>query len=383
MEMKRNKLFFLITTFQIFFIASLILSIGCSREKGVKEEEIKIGAILPLTGDAALYGENAKNAIELAKDEVNNSGGIQGRKLEIIYEDSQARADMAVSSANKLINVDHVQAIIGGMASSEVMAMAPIMNSNKVILISPSATSHDITDSGDYIFRTIVSDIYDGTAMARFVIKKGFKSAAVFYVNEAGPEGVAKAFSKEFIKLGGNVVIIETSQRGERDFRSQIAKLEDKNIELVYFALYPVETEFFVRQYRELKNNKPLFTHQLIDDPEILKKLGTAADGILFTTPKVTPETGGEPVKHFYDSYIAKYKKEPQNFASNSYDALMLLANAMKTGLSSENIKHKLYEVKNYHGASGVLSIDKNGDVEQEMSIMKIENSKSVTYQEN
>lgn len=383
MEMKRNKLFFLISTFQILFIVSLILSIGCSSEKDAKEEEIKIGAILPLTGDAALYGENAKNAIELAKEEVNNSGGIQGRKLEIIYEDSQAKADLAVSSSNKLINVDHVQAIIGGMASSEVMAMASIMNSNKVILISPSATSHEITDSGDYIFRTIVSDTYDGTAMARFVIKNGFKSAAVFYVNEAGPEGVAKAFLNEFIKLGGNVVITETSQRGERDFRSQITKLEDKNIELVYFALYPVETEFFVRQYRELKINKPLFTHQLIDDPGVLKNLGTAADGILFTTPKVTPEIGGESVKHYYNSYIAKYKKEPQNFASNSYDALMLLANVMKTGLSSENIKQKLYEVKNYHGASGILSIDKNGDVEQEMSIMKIENSKSVAYLDN
>lgn len=368
-----------IVVISILVISLMVFSFGCAKKE--ESKEIKIGAILPLTGDAALYGENAKNAIELAKDEVNNSGGVKGNKITIIYEDSQAKADLAINAANKLINVDHVSVILGGMSSSEVMALAPIMNKSKVVLVSPSATSHEITNAGDYIFRTIVSDIYDGKAMAKFAAQKGYRKAAVLYVTEAGPEGVAKAFAKEFEMLGGKLILSEKSQRGDRDFRSQIVKFKDKNIEIVYFALYPVESELFVRQYRELKIDKPLFTHQLIDDPEVLKKLSNAADGIIFTSPKIAPEAGGEMVKRFYERYQTKYKKEPQNFAPNSYDALVLVAEAMKKyGLKTDEVKQGLYSVKDYHGASGVLSMDKNGDVEQNMTIMVLKGAKAVVY---
>ncbi len=378
MNIHRKSEIFLILTF-ILILLTVFFS-GCSKKE---ENEIRIGVILPLTGDAALYGENAKNAIELAKEKINSSGGIKGKKIVMIYEDSQAKADLAVNAANKLINVNHVANIVGGMSSSEVMALAPIMNKNKVVLISPSATSHEITNAGDYIFRTIVSDIYDGTAMARFAVQKGHKTAAVFYASEAGPEGVARAFSGEFERLGGKIVLSESSQRGDKDFRSQLIKLKDRNSDMVYFALYPVESELFVRQYKELRIANPLFTHQLIDDPDVLKKLGDSADGIIFTSPKITPKAGGEVVKHFYENYHARYNKDPQNFAPNSYDAIMLLAEVMeKYGQGADKVKQGLYSIKDYHGASGVLSFDKNGDVEQNMTIMVIKGSKPLIYSE-
>ncbi len=369
-----------LTIITILLASLMVFSFGCVKKD---EKEIKIGAILPLTGDAALYGEIAKSAIELAKEEINAEGGINGKPMSIVYEDSQVKPELAVNSANKLINVDNVQVIVGAMASSEVMALAPIMNDKKVILISPSSTSHEITNAGDYIFRTIVSDIFDGTAMARFVSQKGYRNAAVFYVSEAGPEGVAKAFIGEFQKSGGTVALTEVCQRGERDFRSQIIKLKNKTVDIVYFALYPVETEFFVRQYRELKADKPLFTHQLIDDPEVLKKLGAATDGIIFSSPKLTPDVGGPEVKSFYEKYKQKYKKAPQNFASNSYDAIKLIAYTMNHfGTSSDEIKKGLYSIKDYKGASGTLTIDQNGDVDQQMLIMIIRNDQPTLYQD-
>lgn len=367
-------------TNSFFLVLVILFSFGCGKEE---KKEIRLGAILPLTGDAALYGTTAKNAIDLARDEINSAGGIHGEPLGIIYEDSQAKADLAINAMNKLVNINHVPAIIGPMSSSEVMALAPIANSKKVVLISPAATSHEVTNAGDYVFRTIVSDIFDGTAMARFISECGISNVAVIYALEAGPEGVAKAFIKEFQKLGGNIALTDVSQRGDRDFRTQIIKLNGKEIKAVYFALYPNETEIFVRQYRELGIGKPLFTHQLIDDPDILRKLGKGADGIIFTSPKLTIETGGTIVNNFYNDFTKKYGKEPQNFASNAYDATKLLAHAIqKFGEKPENIKSGLYSVKSYEGASGILSIDQNGDVDQKMQIMIIKNSKPVKYRD-
>ncbi len=363
-------------------ILGLIISLGmlgCAK----KEKEIKIGAILPLTGDAALYGEICKTGMDLAVEEINSKGGLKGSKISIVYEDSQADPKLAVGATNKLITVDKVNAIVGAMGSSEVMAIAPILNEKRVVLISPAATSHEITQAGDYIFRTIVSDVYDGIAMARFAYhNKGIKTVGVFYMTEVGPQGVAEAFIDEFKKLGGTILNVEKCSRGEKDFRTPISRIDKKNPDAIYFALYPRESELFVRQIRELGVNRFLMTHQLIDDPEVLDKLGKAADGIIFTTPKLTPETGGIGVKLFYEKYRKKYEKEPQQFASNSYDAVMLLTNAMETyGFDSESIKTGLYEVKDYKGASGLLSIDENGDVQQKMLIMQIKDTKPVPCQ--
>jgi len=363
-------------------ILGLVISlgmVGC----GKKEKEIKIGAVLPLTGDAAVYGEIVKNSMDLASEKINSKRGIKGHKLIILYEDSQAKPELAVNSANKLTTVNKVSVIIGAMSSSEVLAIAPILNEKKVILISPAATSHEITNAGDYIFRTIVSDIYDGTAMARFAYKsRGIKSAGVFYITETGPQGVAQAFIKEFKKLGGKILDEEKCNRGDKDFRSQISKIDEKKPDVIYFALFPRETELFVKQIREMGIKENLLTHQLMDDPEILSKLGKAADGIIFTTPKLTPETGDEIVKNFYKNYRDKYGKDPQNFASNAYDAVMLVAKAMeKYGFTSDAVKKGLYEVKDYHGASGIFSIDENGDVEQKMLIMVIKDGKTRLYE--
>ena len=356
----------------------IVFTLGCARDT----KEMKIGAILPLTGDAALYGEICKTAADLALEEINAKGGVKGSKLSIVYEDSQADPKLAVNATNKLITVDKVTAIMGAMGSSEVMAIAPILNEKRIVLVSPAATSHEITQAGDYIFRTIVSDVFDGTAMARSAYQdKGIRTVGVLHVTEAGPQGVAEAFVNEFRKLGGTVLTVEKSARGDKDFRTPITRINAQNPDAIYFALYPRETELFVRQVRELGTDRFLMTHQLIDDPEVLGKLGEAADGIVFTTPKLSPEIGGAGVKQFYDKYKQKYVKEPQQFAANSYDAVVLIAKAMeKYGFDSESIKKGLYEVKDYEGASGLLTVDENGDVQQKMSVMEIRDGKTIPY---
>jgi branched-chain amino acid transport system substrate-binding protein len=348
-----------------------------------QSETINIGAVLPLTGDGALYGQMAHKAIELGVEKINSEGGIMSRKISVIYEDDQLNPQVATQAVQKLITVDKVPVIIGPMTSNALLAVAPIAEKNKVVLISPAATSHEITNAGDYIFRTIVSDIYDGTAMAQFAYNKlGFKNVGVFYVDEAGPKGVTQAFMEEFKRLGGTISAEEKGVRDGTDFRTQITKLKNVDPNAVYFAGYAKETVIFLQQAKELGLNKQLMTHQLIDDPDVIKRAGDTADGVIFTTPKLTPEIGGDTVKQFFEKFRKKYGEDPQNFAPNAYDAVMLVAKSMeKYGTNSEGIKKGLYEVKGYQGASGEITVDENGDVVQPMLIMTIQNGKVVLYQ--
>lgn len=347
-----------------------------------KEKEIKIGAALPLTGEGALYGQTAMKAIELAVQEVNSKGGIKGKKLRVIYEDTQLKPNVAVNAVTKLITLDKVPSIIGPMTSNEFLPTIPIAQKNKVVLISPSATSHEISKSGDYKFRTIVSDIYDGTVMARFAYNDmGFRNAAVFYVDESGTKGTCVAFMEEFKRLGGKVLIEEKGTQEGTDFRTQISKLKEAKPDAIYFTGYAKETVIFLRQTRELGITQQLMTYQLIDDPDVLRRAGETAEDVVFTTPKLTPEIGGQAVKDFFEKFRLTYGEDPQNFAPNAYDAVMLIANAMKKyGFSPEDVKKGLYEVKEYQGASGKITIDANGDVIQPILVMVIKDGKAVPY---
>lgn len=365
----------------IFLAVVIVFPLSCSK-KQPEYKEIKIGAILPLTGDGALYGQMARKAIELAVEEINAKKGTGGKRFSVIYEDSQLKPNLAVNAATKLITVDKVLAIIGPMASNEFIPVIPIMQKYKVPVISPSATSHEITELGSYKFRTIVSDIYDGTAMAKFAFDKmGFRKATVFYVDEAGPRGVSIAFIEEFKRLGGQIVAQEKGDRDGSDFRTQITKIKDANPDAVYFAGYAKETVVFLRQAKELGLDRALMTHQLIDDPDVIKRAGETAEGVFFTTPKLTPETGGVAVKDFFSKFKGKYGELPQNFAPNAYDAMMLIAQAVeKYGAISEGINKGLLNIKDYYGASGEITIDENGDVVQYMTIMTIKNGGAVQY---
>lgn len=210
-------------------------SLGCAK----KEKEIKIGAILPLTGDAAKYGESAKRAIDLAVEEINSTGGIKGSKIKVIYEDDQALPEKGVSAIQKLITVDKVHVVIGAMPSSVTLAMAPIAEKNKVVLFSPASSNPKITEAGDYIFRNDVSDIFEGGKMADETWQRlKFRKAAVLYINNDYGVGIKDVFVYRFTVLGGEIVATENFEQGTTDFRTQLTKIKQGNPEAVYIVGY-------------------------------------------------------------------------------------------------------------------------------------------------
>ena len=345
--------------------------------------EIKIGAALPLTGEGALYGQAAKNAIDLAVSQINETGGIHGKKVKVLYEDTKLSPQEATIAVTKLITINKVPLIIGPMASSAVEAVMPICEKNKVIVVSPSATDHKLTGKSRYFFRTIVNDVYEGEVMARFVYEKlGLRKLAIFYVQSAGPQGVSEALVDNFRKLGGEIIITERCEQEATDFRTQLTKINSSNADVLFFAGFAKETGRMLRQAKEIGFKKQILGHQTAEAPEVRELAGDAANGIIFASSQFGPETSPT-IESFYEAYKSKYNNEPQNYAANTYDALNIVATAIqKYGYKSGNIIKGLYETKNYQGVSGKITIDKNGDTIGPMVIKEIENGQVVPYAE-
>lgn len=375
----RSKAWIVWLTIAIIVVA-IVLVIVFTRPK--QPEAFTVGAALPLTGEGAVYGKAARNGIELALSEIDQSDSPIANKIRVVYEDTRLEPRDAISAVRKLVDIDRVPVIIGPMASSCAEAAAPIAEEKQVVLLSPSATSHKLTEAGDYFFRTVVSDIYDGTAMAQFAYNdEGHRTVCLLYIESAGPYGVTQSFEKEFTRLGGSVLSTEKGPPGGTDFRTQLERVRVKKPDALFFAGFAKETAVILKQAKELGVELPLLTHQVAEDADVRRLAGDAADSVIFTTPKLDPSVGGPVVKRFYEEYERRFNEEPGNFASNAYDAMHLVAKAIEErGSSSESIKRYLYSVEGYEGASGDMTFDENGDVVQSMRIMTIRDGKVIPY---
>jgi len=364
----------------LIILVSLVLVSGCAKE----EKVVKIGAVLPLTGDGAQYGDNARKGINLALDEVNSSGSSNGITVEVVYEDSQLDARIGTQAMRKLISVDKVVAVIGAAASSTTLAIAPIAEQNGVVLLSPMSTSHELTDAGDYIFRNVSSDIYEGAAMAELVyVKFGYRKVALFTVDNAGNIGMTNAFKMKYTELGGEILAYEKGPQGGTDFRTQITKIKDTKPEAIYAIGFPLEVGTFMKQSRELGVNAQILSAQTAEDPQVVDIAGNAVNGMIFSTTTLDPDHASEATRNFTSKFEAKYNEKSGSFADYSYDAMKLLALAIKNvGVDSTKIKDYLYTVRDYSGASGVTTFDKNGDVVKPI-FMKMYRDGKVTPYEN
>jgi branched-chain amino acid transport system substrate-binding protein len=203
---------------------------GCTKES--EPSEIQVGVILPLTGSAGKYGEDAKLGIELAAEEKNSQGGIDGKSVKIVLEDDQSEPKQTIAALRKLIAVHKISVVIGGMTSSSALAAAPIAEQNRVVFLSPSASVPALTKAGDFIFRNELSDSYGGVSQAELTWNKlGIKKVAILYINNDYGVGVKDAFQQTFVNLGGQVVEAQPFEPDAQDFRSQLTLIKAKSLE--------------------------------------------------------------------------------------------------------------------------------------------------------
>jgi len=344
-----------------------------------KSEEtgpIKIGLIGPMTGDQAGIGQNEQAAVQIAVDEVNKAGGVKGRNLEVIYEDGKCSGAPASSAANKLINVDKVPVILGGVCSGETMAFAATANQGKTVVLSPCSSSPKVTDAGDYIFRNYPSDNFQGDYAAKYIYNTlAKKKAAVLYVNSDYGVGIQQVFSKSFEGLGGSVVMNEGFDPANKDSRTLLSKVKSSGADIIYYVGYTETSVPALKQAADLKLNIPFFGADGWDDPTIWEQAGASGEGQMYSV--IASNTTGD--------FKTKMKEKTGSdqiivCSPPAYDGIKILAKVMnKVGTNPEAIKNELYKTTYEGGVSTpTISFDQNGDLTTaSYHVQKIVNGKS------
>lgn len=347
----------------------LLLLVGCTP----KEETIKIGVVLPLTGEGTPdQGQASQKAILLAVDEYNSAGGINGKIVEAIFEDSQCQPQKGVTGIRKLIDVDNVDFIIGDICDSVTAAIMPIAEKNQKVLITPGSTSPAISEAGDYIFRFWFSEDDLGGMAAQTAYNRGEKNLAILYINNAWGVAQKNGVSKKLKELGGTIVSEQAIDPDNVDYRTEIEKAESKNPDAYYIGLHPNGLALVMKQMRGEGNSKQVYSHGgLVGSTQTLGLGGSDLEGII--APFVN-----NPSSAFEQNFVNKFSVEPGITADSSYDATKVVLGIMKvTGKTdAKTIKENLYKIKTYEGASGTISVDSNGDTHRPLQLMVVKDGK-------
>jgi branched-chain amino acid transport system substrate-binding protein len=346
-------------------VAILMLTAGLSWGA----EPIKLGTVVRLSIGAE-DGIPSRRGVEMAVDEVNKAGGINGRKVELIVENEKDSPTAAVNAVKKLIDVDKVVAIIGPMTSGDMMAAGKIANDAKVVDISPTATTPKLSGFGPYIYRGCSRIDKQAEVLTNYVAKNWKpKTVAIFFSNEPYGKGCAGLFSKFFEKHGIKVVATESFMRGSRDFKPQLTKIKAANPDILFIPGYTPETAPAAAQARQLGMNQKILGVYGDMNPGYIKLAGPAAEGHViggeydenYNTPK------NQAFKKTYEALVKK-NNDPYNimFAALHYDAASMILDGMKKdGPTSEGIKKYLDNVKDFDGVTGKLSFNKDHDVQR------------------
>ena len=324
-------------------------------------EKIVIGEVGSMTGDQATFGQSTHNGIELAFKEITAAGGVKGKPLELISMDDQGKPAEAASAVTKLITLNGVTAILGEVASSISLAMAPVAQNYKVPMISPSSTNPKVTQAGDYVFRVCFIDPFQGTVMAKFAADslKAKKIAILREITSDYSIGLANYFVETFKKLGGAIVIDQSYGSQDVDFKSQLTAIRGTNPDAIFVPGYYTHVGLIAKQARELGIKVPLLGGDGWDSPKLKEIGGTAIDGSYFAN-HYTVEDKSEVVQKFIANYKAAYKAVPDGLAAMGYDAAKVLADAMNRSatLDKAAIRDSIARTQNHPGVTGKISID-------------------------
>jgi branched-chain amino acid transport system substrate-binding protein len=349
----------------IIVVAVIAIIALTGQQKGPEETgPIKIGLSAPMSGEAASYGEAAAGAAQLAVMEINESGGINGRTVELIIEDDMCTSD-SVSAINKLSNIDQVTAIVGPICSSAAGPGVPIAQEAGIPTLM-IASAPNLTETGDYIFRIYPSDAFQGKFVAEYVYNEMEKrSAAVLYVKNDWGQGIKETFIEQFKSLGGEIVYEEGVLQSSTDMRTQLAELKVLNPEVLYFPVYPQNGVAGLKQLKEMGINIPIVGGDAFEAEEILSI--NESEGVLYAVAKVNnPDNLQEDVKE-------KTGNITNVITPYVYDAVKMLAHVIEeVGTDRKEIRNALDKISYSAVSAPVIEFDQDGEVKTAEFTIKV-----------
>ncbi|PKG24198.1 ABC transporter substrate-binding protein [Niallia nealsonii] len=381
---KKLKVLLMSTT-----LAAGILS-GCSAggSKSSDADTIKLGVNLELSGAVASYGQSLESGIDLAVDEINKDGGIDGKKIEAVKVDNKSDLTESTNAALKLITQDKVTAIIGAATSGDTVAQVQIANDKKTVLLTPSGTAPNVTVNDDgsvneYAFRTSFIDPFQGTVAANFATNDlKIKKAAIFADSASDyAKGLAASFKETFKANGGSVVSEEAYVAKDTDFSSTLTRIKAKNPDFIFIPGYYEEVGLIIKQAREMGITVPFMGADGWDSPKLVDLAGKDALNNTYITNHYSSQDPDERIQKFVTAYKKENKdKNPDAFNALGYDSVYLLKDAIERADStdSEKIKDALAETKDLSLITGVVSIDKNHNPIKSATVLEYKDGQQV-----
>ncbi|HJV36909.1 ABC transporter substrate-binding protein [Geomonas sp.] len=362
---------------------------GCKKSEEAKEgaspsgkgDTIKIGFLGALTGDVAMFGAPTLDAMKLAADDINAAGGVLGKKIEIVEADDRGDKQEGASVTQKFISRDHVVAIVGDPTTGITKVAAPIAQKAGVVLLSAGATGPGVVEAGDFVYRdTLLDSIAIPTVIGYFAHDLGFKKVAVITSdNNDYSVGLSQTFRNAAAKQPTiKIVADEKIKDGDKDFSAQITNIKAKNPDVILFSGYYTEGALIMKEARKQRLNCPMFGGDGLYSPKFMELGGSAVEGSMsalgFSSEQASPQTA----KYVAD-YQAKFKRMPGVFDAQGYDAVQLLADAMKRSNSTDPkvFKDALAKTKNFEGVSGTISMQPNREpLKTPLSLLVVKDGK-------
>ncbi|QNK40805.1 ABC transporter substrate-binding protein [Caproicibacter fermentans] len=346
--------------------------------------EVKIGAVMPLTGSVAAFGQSGQKALQLLEDQVNADGGINGQKLTFVFVDDEGKPATAATVGKKLIDNDKVVAIVGPLTSNCALSLAPIAQQYKIPMVTGTGTNEKVTKVGDFIFRTCFIDPFQGKVVAKLASSDlKAQTAAMLYDNGNDySKGLAQNFQKSFEANGGKVVSSETYLTGDKDFNAQLTKIAATNPDVLFLPDYYSTVAVIAKQARSAGIKATFLGGDGWDSADLFKIGGDAVNGAYFSNHYSPDDTSAEVVQ-FIKDFKSKYNTTdaPDAMAALNYDAGKVLVQSIQKAGSTDSAAIQS-ALKAYDGTvvSGHIKFDENRDAIKSAVIIKTDGGKETFY---
>ncbi len=342
-----------------FIVNTLLFLCSAASANSVFALEVKVGAVLSMTGTLGSYGQDAKKGMELALAEMGNTDP----KIKLIIEDSLSTPAEAAKAINKLISSDKVSVAIGDVTSSNTIAAASIAEKSKVPIISPAATNDSVTFQKKYVFRACFIDSFQGTVMATFATAT-LKARTAIILEDSDSDyskGLSKSFVEHFTKNGGSVAKILRYSQKDTSYSAQLTEVRKIKPDILFIPGFHQQVGVILREAKDLQIKAKILGGDGWDTPE-LRQIAKGAENGSFISNHYIATGDNKKLQAFVKAYKAKFKEEPSSFAALAYDSINMVRKAIKDKNSGdpEKITEGLAAVQKFEGDTGIITIDKN-----------------------
>ena len=355
---------------------ALLAALGCQQEK-----VIKFGAVLPLTGEGAVYGQPVNKGIELAMEHLMAQSDFP-YPVELVVLDSESDPEKARELLEQMFD-EGAFAVIGGVITPEALAMVEIADRFNQVLISPSASSPELTGISKNFYRVFPSDAREGATMGNFATQKLKTERVVILAKEhAYARGIQQVFREQFEQFGGEVLDEIEFPSVPSDLSGLVERVMTLEPDAVYLAAYAPDLAKMIRGLRDLGYKGTIFTTSAFASPEIIEQVGKPAEGVFLTQAAFDTSSEEPKIQAFVEAFRERYGVNPDLYAAHGYDSLMVLAYAVREGGTIEaDFWRAIRAIRGYEGATGTIQFDERGDVQKFPRVYVVNNGSLIDYE--